>query len=147
MNKIVGRVADRSACNRKENRIKRALNGAIIHGNGGEGARRNAQSGLRGVVMTVPWNTRMCRGTVSEGGSPESGITAAGVSWFSLSLSRSLARSLVFFSRFFCLYELDAEFRCFAARRDENARVKTLPGFITRFDPLTLAYANASGAA
>lgn len=49
MNKIVGRVADRSACNRKENRIKRALNGAIIHGNGGEGVRRNAQSGLRGV--------------------------------------------------------------------------------------------------
>ncbi|KYN04828.1 hypothetical protein ALC62_04212 [Cyphomyrmex costatus] len=37
MNKIVGRVADRSACNRKENRIKRALNGAIIHGNGNEG--------------------------------------------------------------------------------------------------------------
>lgn len=66
MNKIVGRVADRSACNRKENRIKRALNGAIIHGNGGESARRNVQSGLRGVVMTVPWNTRMCRDTVSE---------------------------------------------------------------------------------
>ncbi|EFN71104.1 hypothetical protein EAG_06259 [Camponotus floridanus] len=38
MNKIVGRVADRSACNRKENRIKRALNGAIIRGNGDEGA-------------------------------------------------------------------------------------------------------------
>lgn len=57
MNKIVGRVADRSACNRKENRIKRALNGAIIHGNGDEGARRKAQSGLRGVVMTVPWST------------------------------------------------------------------------------------------
>jgi len=53
MNKIVGRVADRSACNRKENRIKRALNGTIIHENGDEGARRNAQSGLRGVVMTV----------------------------------------------------------------------------------------------
>lgn len=80
MNKIVGRVADRSACNRKENRIKRALNGAIIHGNGSEGARRNAQSGLRGVVMTVPWNTRMCRDIVSEGGSPEPGITTVGVS-------------------------------------------------------------------
>ncbi|KYN21709.1 hypothetical protein ALC57_05911 [Trachymyrmex cornetzi] len=40
MNKIVGRVADRSACNRKENRIKRALNGAIIHENGDEGAGR-----------------------------------------------------------------------------------------------------------
>ncbi|KYM77274.1 hypothetical protein ALC53_12255, partial [Atta colombica] len=39
MNKIVGRVADRSACNRKENRIKRALNGAIIHENGDEGFR------------------------------------------------------------------------------------------------------------
>lgn len=38
MNKIVGLVADHSACNRKENRIKRALNGAIIRGNG-EGAR------------------------------------------------------------------------------------------------------------
>lgn len=59
MNKIVGRVADRSACNRKENRIKRALNGAIIRGNGDEGARRNAQSGLRGVVMAVP---RGCTG-------------------------------------------------------------------------------------
>lgn len=51
MNKIVGRVADRSACNRKENRIKRALNGAIIRGNGDEGAQRNAQSGLRRVVI------------------------------------------------------------------------------------------------
>lgn len=126
MNKIVGRVADRSACNRKENGIKRALNGAIIHGNGGEGARRNAQSGLRGMVMTVPWNTRMCRDTVSEGGSP--GITTAGEFLGSL---------------FLRLSELDVEFRCLFARRDEDARVKTLPGFVTRFDPLTLAYANA----
>lgn len=47
---------------------------------GGEGARRNAQSGLRGVVMTVPWNTRMCRDTVSEGGSLEPGITTTRVS-------------------------------------------------------------------
>jgi hypothetical protein len=66
MNRIVGRVADRSACNRKENRIKRALNGAIIRGNGGEGARRNAQSGLCGVVMAVARNTGMRR----DGGVP-----------------------------------------------------------------------------
>jgi len=40
------------------------------------------------------------------------------------------------------------EFRSLvAARRNENARVKTLPGFVTRFDPLTLAYANATGVA
>lgn len=70
MNKIVGRVADRSACNRKENRIKRALNGAIIRGDGDEGAQRNAQSGLRGLVMA-----RMCRDT--EESEPEPEITAA----------------------------------------------------------------------
>ena len=96
MNKIVGRVADRSACNRKENRIKRVLNGAIIHENGDEGTRRNAQSGLRGVVMTVLWSTRMCWDTVSEGGLPEPGITTPEsflVFYFSLSLSLSLSLS------------------------------------------------------
>lgn len=39
MNRIVGGAADRFACNRKENKIKRVLNGAIIRGSG-EGAEK-----------------------------------------------------------------------------------------------------------
>jgi len=100
MNKIVGHVADRSACNRKENRIKRALNGAIIRGNGDEGARRNAQSGLRGVVMAG--TARMCRDT--EESSPEPEITTAPKSFLvrsvSLSLSLPLSLSLSLLSLF-----------------------------------------------
>lgn len=72
MNKIVGRVAHRSACNRKENRIKRALNGAIIRGNG-EGAIRAeerakwtfARVGNGGAAR----NTVDVSGTVGRGGS------------------------------------------------------------------------------
>lgn len=157
MNKIVGRVADRSACNRKENRIKRALNGAIIRGNG-EGARRNAQSGLRGVVMAVPpRNMRMCRDSfgwsdeeeeeVGSGGDGrertawEPGITTV-AEFLSGSLPLSALQTVRASARARSVFALDE------TRRDESARVKTpaCRGFVTRFDPLTrFAYANATG--
>jgi len=115
MNKIVGRVADRSACNRKENRIKRALNGAIIRGNGGEGARRNAQSGLCGVVMAVARNTgmrrdtRRCFGARWRRGRGAAEITTVGSS---LTLHLSLSRPLG---------GRDGAHRCARARARKNA--------------------------
>lgn len=48
MNGIVGGVADRFACNRKENRTEWLLNGPIIRGND-----EGAKSGLHGVVMST----------------------------------------------------------------------------------------------
>lgn len=52
MKRIVGRAADRFACNRKENRIKRLLNGPIIRGN-----EEGAKSGLHGPVMSASHGT------------------------------------------------------------------------------------------
>lgn len=59
MNEIGGRAADRFACNRKENRIKRVLNGAIIRGNG-----EGAKSELRRVVMSASWGVGQGVGTI-----------------------------------------------------------------------------------
>lgn len=59
MNRIVGRAADRFACNRKENRIKRLLNGPIIRGND-----EGAKSGLHGQLMSAASHRTAATGTV-----------------------------------------------------------------------------------
>lgn len=134
MNKIVGRVADRSACNRKENRIKRALNGAIMHGVTGarvraeERAKWTSWGGNDGAV-----EHRGCVETQFQREARQSQELRRPESSLALSVSLPFSVNSTF---------RDVKFRCLFARfvRRERARVKTLPGFVTRFDPLTLAY-------
>lgn len=93
MNKIVGRVADRSACNRKENRIKRALNGAIIHGNRGWGyaeerAKWTSWGGNGGTVEHEDVSGHSFRGRLTRARNYD------GQSFLVLPLSLSFAPSL-----------------------------------------------------